>query len=116
MVLEDLDGMPKDTIVVDGVTLEPEFVLEVAEPQQAIFIIASEEFQRANFLKRDMQSKFFQSLPDPEGSFEAFMGNLALQTSSLRKRAEVLGLRVIITDENSTLSGNLELVKEHFNL
>ena len=42
MVLEDLDGMPKDTIVVDGVTLEPEFVLEVAEPRRAIFIIASE--------------------------------------------------------------------------
>ena len=41
MVLEDLDAMPNATIVVEGVTLEPEFVLEVADRQQVIFMIAS---------------------------------------------------------------------------
>ena len=69
--------MPNDTIVVEGVTLDPEFVLDVADPQQVLFIIASEEFQREHFLKRDMQRTVFRGLPDPEGSFEAFLENLA---------------------------------------
>lgn len=116
IVLEDLNAMPNETIFVEGVTLEPEFVLEVADPQQVLFMIASEEFQRKHYLKRDMQRTVFQGLPDPEGSFEAFMGNLAVQTRSLCKRAEDFGLKVIITDESSTLSGSLNLVKEHFDL
>ena len=116
MVLEDLAAIPNEKTLVEGVTLEPDFVLEVADPQKVIFMIASEEFQRANFLRRDMQSTVFQGLKDPEGSFEAFVSNLAFQTRSLCDHAMELGLKVIFTDENSTLSGNLELVKEHFRL
>ena len=116
MVLEDLAAMQNEKIIVEGVTLEPDFVLEVADPQKVIFMIASEEFQRANFLKRDMQKRVFQGFADPEGTFEAFVSNLAFQTRSIYDHAMELGLKVIITDENSTLSGNLELVKEHFRL
>lgn len=116
MVLEDLDALPKDKIIVEGVTLESDAVLEVADPNKVVFMIASEDFQRANFLKRDMQRTVFQGLPDPEGSFEVFVRNLAFQTRSLCNHAIELGLKVITTDGKSTLPGNLELVKEHFGL
>ena len=111
MVLEDLAAMQNEKIIVEGVTLEPDFVLEVADPQKVIFMIASEEFQRANFLKRDRQKTVFEGFADPECTFEAFMSNLVFQTQSIYYQAMELGLKVIISDDKSTLSGGITFLK-----
>jgi uridine kinase len=116
MVLEDISSLPKGKLVVEGVSFVPELVCQVAPPEQIISMVAFEEFQRENYLRRDFAQEWFRDYTDPQGVFESFMQANALMARSLYERAKQLGMRVLITDKESTISKSLQVVKEHFGL
>jgi 2-phosphoglycerate kinase len=117
MILDDLVALPNEKLVVEGVRLDPYLVHELADPQQIIFMIAFEGFQREHFLRREHFLKgMFQDFEDPEGVFENLMQGNALVADSMYESATELGLKILITDTKSTLAGSMEVIRSHFGL
>ena len=116
MIIDDLYALPKEKLVVEGVSIDPKFVQDVADPQRVIIMIAFEEFQRAHYLKRDFAKSWFQEFNDPKRVFDNLMKSNALLAKSVENRARELGFKVIIIDEKSTISNNMNIVKKHFKL
>ncbi len=116
MVLDDLYAMPKEKTVVEGALL-PEYVHEIADPRQMIFMIAFEGSQREHFLELDQWKVWQQRIEDPEGVFfENLITIFDFVSRAVHESATELGLKVMITDDESTIAGSVELVREHFRL
>jgi uridine kinase len=116
MILHDLLALQKDRVVVEGVSVEPELVYEVADPSHIIFLIAFEGFQREHFLERNFAQEWFQNVADPEGLFENFIQSNALMAKDVYQQANDLNLKSIIVGSESSIAQNLQAVKEHFSL
>ena len=115
MIVDDLYEFPKDRpILAEGTALFPSQVGPVTESHQAIWLVATQTFERKIRQQRNEQL--------PEWNFE--MGpwfDSMITWSSKRKerttaQAEQLGLKVIETDGSRSVQETFDMIKSHFKL
>ena len=120
MVIEDLYNLPGNKyILVDTFAGVTELVYKITSPQKAIFMVAEEEFQRDVLSKRHKRYWFNESLKassDPKralkNSIDFNLGLTKYVVTNVRK----LGGKLIITNKNSSIEKNIEIIKDHFKL
>ncbi len=98
MILEDLaeDGSPS---VVEGAALLPELVAEIVVPvNRAVWMVPTEEFQRAQYGRRGWAHDLLAGAADSDALFEAWMLRDAAFGRLVASQARDLGYRVITVD------------------
>ena len=116
MMLEDLYALPKQPTVVEGVSVLPSLVAEIADPRQIVFMVAYEEFQRKHYLDREFAREWFQDFSNPQVTFDNLMTANDILARNVGASARELGLKVIVVDENWPLQDSVDSVAQHFGL
>ena len=118
MVVEDLLAMPVSSpILAEGAGLLPQCVAPlISHPQQAIWVVPTEEFQRREYPRRDWVKSILDKCKEPEKAWENWMGRDAEFASVVAQSARDAGLMVLEVDGSRPISENAELVAAHFGL
>jgi hypothetical protein len=113
MVVEDLLQLNGAPVVAEGVSLIPQKLHHVASPDQAVFLVAYEPFQRARYRDRGFAQQWFSALPDPDAAFDHLMRSNDLMAHRCYDAATSLGYKVIVVDESTPVDTVYARVIEH---
>jgi 2-phosphoglycerate kinase len=98
MVVEDLRSLP-GPVIAEGVGLLPALVAEVlAEPWRACWLIATPDFRRRHYPRRDWLDELLGRCPDPRQAFADWMARDDEIADYLKTEAASLGLVVHTVD------------------
>jgi 2-phosphoglycerate kinase len=104
-ILQDLADRP-DTPVVEGAALLPELLAaRQVPPQEAVWIVPSEEFQRSHYRRRQWAWPLLAGLNDPEAAFDRWMRRDIRFAELVAEQAHDHGYRVIVTDGSVPAAG-----------
>jgi adenylate kinase family enzyme len=108
MVVDDLYELPRDKpIIAEGAGLLPEQVSRVTTPDKAIWLVATEAFERKKRPWEDHKS---------ESWYDKMIEWSTKRKERVVSHAERLGLKVVVTDGNRSIEDTINLVKSHFGL
>ena len=110
MIVDDLYELPKDRpILAEGTALLPPQVGQITDPNRAIWLVATESFERKirqERIEKDSNERF---IPAP------WFDNLIAWSSKRRARtvseAQELGLEVLETDGSRSIENTFEMIK-----
>ena len=117
MIVEDLLALPSDTpIIAEGAALLPVLVHHVlAEPQQAIWVVPTEEFQRERYPQRGAWvQEIVSQCTDPEQALRNWMDRDVDFAYWVREEARRRRLRLLVVDGERTIDENAAIVAAHF--
>lgn len=115
MAVEDLLAMPDDPpIVAEGPGFFPEAIASLLSgPDQAVWLIPSEEFKRACAIRRGKPGDRHLT-SDPERATENVIRRDFFMARHIRQRASELGLTVYDVDGTREVDEMAALVESHF--
>lgn len=118
MIVKDLkdfkDGRP---ILVEGANLLPWLIWdEMAGTANAVWLIAEEAFYRKHQVKRPELFDRIKKCEDPEQALQNYLDCDLAFGKYIKKEAQMLGLKVVIAENESDLMKNIEAVSANFNL
>lgn len=118
MVIEDLLSMPESTpIIAEGAALLPECVApRLSHPNQAIWIVPTEEFQLKEYARRDWVQNILSQCRDPQQAWQNWMGRDAGFARAVAEDAKARELRVIKVDGSQSIEEHANMVASHFGL
>jgi hypothetical protein len=118
LVLADLLALPGNLpVLVEGSALLPERVACWApEPQRALWVVPTAEFQRAHYSRRGWVQAILDECVDPEVAFCNWMNRDARFADWVSGEAQRLGYRVLVVDGRQSLVENARQVGIHFGL
>lgn len=116
LVLEDLLTMPKNCpIIAEGPGFFPEVILPlISNPHQAIWMVPSEAFKRASYIRRRKGEKRAQILSDPEIAHRNHIERDLLIAERYRRSVCELELPLIEVDGSQSINEVLAKVEAHF--
>jgi hypothetical protein len=115
MVIEDLRSLP-GLVIAEGVGLLPALVSAVlAEPHQACWLIATAEFRRRHYPKRDLAG-LLGGYPDPQRAFDDWMTRDDEIAIYLESQAAALALPCLVVDGGSTETETVAALVRQFRL
>ena len=79
-------------------------------------MVAEEEFQRDVWSKRDGIKKMFKDSSNPERTLKNLIDANLEFTKYIAENVRKLGGKLIITDKDSSIEKNIEIIKDHFKL
>ena len=117
MVIEDLYQLPGNkNILVDTFAGVTELVYKMTSPQKVIFMVAEEEFQRDVWSKRDWVKEYLKASSDPKKTLKNFIDSNLEFTKYIVENVRNIGGKLIITDKNSSIEKNIEIIRDRFKL
>jgi 2-phosphoglycerate kinase len=118
MVVEDLLALPDSPpILAEGAALLPDCVSVLLNNlYQAIWVVPTEEFQRAQYARRDWVKDILNQCRYPQQAWENWMGRDAEFARAVAVSAKERGLSVLDVDVSSSLAENAEIVSRHLGL
>ena len=118
LVLEDLLVIPRSTpIIAEGATLLPECVTPLLKnPNQAIWIVPTEEFQLKEHARREWVENILSRCRDPQQAWQNWMGRDAGFARAVAQDAKARGLRVIEVDGTKSIEEHAKMVAAYFGL
>jgi len=119
MVVDDLQALPGTApILAEGTCLLPNEVHALlSHPRQAIWLVPTEEFQRAHYAKRGpWVQELVSQCEQPEQAFQNWMDRDVAFAKWVEQSTGELGLRVVTVDGKRTIADNVQLVARHFGL
>lgn len=119
LIVEDLRNLPGDgPLLVEGTGLLPHLVAALVErPQQALFLIAGEEFRRRLYPHRGVWVReMLDATPDPAEVFDRWMTRDDLLARRRAEQAAALGLPITLVDGSRTIEDTAAEVAWHFGL
>lgn len=119
MVLDDLAALPgPGPVLVEGTCLLPECVDRVlVDRQSAIWLVPTEEFQRAHYPRRGAWVQgILNQCEDPDLALQNWMDRDVAFAEWATRQAELLGLRCMIVDGQRTIRQNARQVAGHLGL
>ena len=118
LILADLLATPRDKpLLVEGAALLPGRVAGLLpERSQALWMVASADFQKMYYSKRQWARAVVGQCADPEAAFGNWMGRDARFAEWVRAEASALHLQVLEVDGGRTVEENAAAVAAHFQL
>jgi hypothetical protein len=118
MVMEDLLAMPwSSPILAEGAALLPECVAPLlARPNQAIWVVPTEDFQRTQYARRDWVEDILRQCQHPDEAWENWMGRDAAFARQVLSDATERQLAVLEVDGSQSIQRNAETIAKHFGL
>jgi 8-oxo-dGTP pyrophosphatase MutT (NUDIX family) len=115
MMIEDLLALPSEPLVLaEGPGLFPECVARViARPDQAIWLLPTEEFKCASALRRD-KPQIRHGTSDPERATRNWLARDLLFGEHLHEAVERFGLASLLVDGERSAEQIAEAVEAHF--
>ena len=117
MILDDLLALPGTRpVVAEGAALMPALVRDLLiDPRRAIWVVPSEEFQRAIYPKRGAWVQgILKECTDREQAFQNWMGRDVAFARRIAEEARAQDLSVLTVDGNRTVEENAALVEAQF--
>lgn len=117
LVLEDLLALPPEPpITAEGFGLTPDLVVPLlAEPNQAIWLIPTEDFKRESMRRRGKPS-FGNQVSDPQQAAQNLLARDLLLAEEITAQAQRYDCRVIGVDGSQTAEETASIVGQHFGL
>jgi hypothetical protein len=117
LILDDLMALPEDTpIVVEGFRLLPRLVAPLlSQPNQAVWLVPTEEFRRRAFEARGSTWFPFET-SDPQRALSNLIVRDGLLTDEVIKEAADLNLRVVEIDGSLSIDEVTRLVGDTLGL
>src|SRR5438105_2762581 len=118
LILEDiLEISKRKSLLVEGNALLPRPLASVlTNRSQAIWLISSADFQRAQYSEREWASTIVAQCSDPETAFDNWMERDIRFAEWVEAEATALNLTMLKVDGNRTLEENAEAIATHFQL
>ena len=118
LILEDILSLPKrKSLLVEGTALLPAQVASVLSRQsRAIWLIASADFQRVHYSRRDWVRGILAQCSKPEEAFHNWMERDIRFAQWIEAEASATHLSLLRVDGNRTIEQNAEAVARHFEL
>ena len=118
MVLEDLSAMSRSTpIIAEGAALLPECVAPLlSRPNQAIWIVPTEEFQLKEYARREWVENILSQCRDPQRAWQNWMDRDAGFAKAVTEDAKARGLHVIEVDGFQSIEEHAKMVAAQFGL
>ena len=117
MIIDDLYSFPKNKpLIFEGSFLYPEIYYQIVDYQKAVWIFATDEFRRMNWIKHDYAKERMERSKDPELLFENMLFRNGKRAEDLLKEAKKMRVKVITVDEKTSIPETLKIVEEHFGL
>ena len=118
MVMEDLLVMPRSSpILAEGAALLPECVAPLlTRPNQAIWVVPTEHFQRTQYARRDWVENILRQCSQPSEAWENWMGRDAAFARQVSSDARERQLAILEVDGSQSIQRNTELIAKHFAL
>ena len=92
--------------MVEGAALLPELLAaRRVPPEEAVWIVPSEEFQRSHYRRREWAWPLLAGLDDPEAAFDRWMRRDIRFAERVAEQAHDRGYRVIVTDGSVPAAG-----------
>lgn len=112
--LEDLQALPSaPPIVAEGYGFTPDLVLPLlSSSRQAIWLVSTEEFKQATYLRRGKGA--FADTSDPPRARQNHIQRDLLLAEYFKQCAERLRLKVVTVDGTLSLEQIIPLVEAHF--
>jgi uridine kinase len=116
MILADLQAMPTDKpILAEGAALLPDLVAPLLpNPNQAIFIVPTETFQKTTYAQRDWIDGILAQCRDPERAFANWMNRDVGFGQWVVDTAVAHNLSTLIVNGQQTITQNAARVASHF--
>jgi hypothetical protein len=117
MIVDDLLSLPADRpMIAEGAALMPELVAPaMARPEQAIWVIPSEGFQRAHYPARGKWVRdIVRQCSNPAQALRNWMDRDVAFARLIARQAERLGLALLTVDGSHTIEQNALLIEQHF--
>lgn len=90
--------------VVEGAALLPELLAAIAVPaDRAMWLVPTEEFQRAHYARRGWARELLADAPDADDLFETWMRRDAAFGRLVAEQARDFGYRLIMVDGNASV-------------
>ena len=117
MIIDDLYSFPKDKpLIVEGDELYPEYYYQIVDPQRAVWLFATDEFRRMNWIKHDYAKERTEGSKDPKLLFEKILFMNGKRAENILKGAKKMGVKVITVDGKTSSNDTEKIVEEHFGL
>ena len=118
MVLEDLLALPQSSpVLAEGTALLPECVAPLlVRPQQAVWVVPTEEFQRKEYGRREWVENILSQCRYPEEAWENWMARDAGFAKVIARDAQERRLKVIEVDGSRSIQENAEIIAAQFGL
>ena len=118
LVVEDLLALPGDTpIVAEGAAFFPTVIAPLlACPEQAIFLIPTEQFKRASHARRGKSTDRAARTSNPARYIDHHIARDLLMAEYYRATVAQRGLRAIAIDGTQDAESIATLVEAHFGL
>ncbi len=118
LILEELLALPRSQpILAEGAALLPECVLPfLLEPQRAIWIIPTAEFQLHHYGRRAWAKDVVKDCTNPEQALQNWMQRDIRFARWIEQEALQQGMRVLVVNGTSSLAENTSIVEQHFQL
>jgi hypothetical protein len=118
LIVEDLLAMPtRAPICAEGAALLPECVAALGvDPQHAIWIVPTEEFQRREYRRREWVQGILAQCSEPEQAWQNWMGRDAGFARTVALQAERLRFVALEVDGGAAIESNAIRVARHFGL
>jgi 2-phosphoglycerate kinase len=118
MVVDDLLRMSiAGPLLAEGTSLLPECVAPLlARPEQAIWVVPAEDFQREKYARREWVSDILAQCRQPEEAWENWMGRDAAFASAVADDARERGLQVMEVDGSRSVQDNAGMIASQFGL
>jgi hypothetical protein len=118
--LQALGGLQSGSApwLVEGTSLLPDALADLGiDPQQAIWIVPEEAFQRRYYARRgDWLQGILSTCRDPQQAFENWMSRDAAFARWVREQARQRGLFLLEVDGRLSIPENAAIVAGHFGL
>jgi 2-phosphoglycerate kinase len=117
MIVEDLLALPNDMpIIAEGTALLPALVHDViTDPQQAIWVVPTKEFQRECYPQRGTWvQEIVSQCTDPEQALRNWMDRDVAFACWVSEEARRRRLRLLVVDGERRIDENAAVVEAHF--
>ena len=124
--VDELTQMPRDTpIVVDAFLGFPELILKVAHPENAVFLICTEEFMQRTWTLRTSESapgflpilkRQLDTCTDPRSALDLFNESNKIQSRFIADDCRRESARLIVTGGRIDADEVYDAVRKHFRL
>lgn len=118
MVVQDISARTQDTLLlVEGTSLLPRQVADIlTNPNHAIWVIPTAEFQREYYSARTWARGIVEQCDNPEVAFDNWMQRDIRFAKWIEAEVGALDLRLLRIDGSRTLAENAAAVADHFQL
>ncbi len=118
LILADLATFPTDKLLlVEGAALQPDLVVPLlTQPNHAIWIVPTEEFQRTTYHTRDWMHAIAEQTHDPETAIDNWMSRDARYARWIDARVKHHQQAMILVDGQQSIQHNTDIVRKRFKL